>query len=60
MSFETMASDLKIIIAGGGIAGLTLANALEVSLSQATVNSLDDISHSKQTSTMSYSSEEKK
>lgn len=55
-----MANNLKIIIAGGGIAGLTLANALEVRLPQATVDSFDDISHSKQTSTISYSNEEKK
>jgi protoporphyrinogen oxidase len=48
-----MANNLKVIIAGGGIAGLTLANALEVRLSMVTLQLFSDLNHSKQISTMS-------
>lgn len=34
-----MTTSLKVIIAGGGIAGLTLANALEVRVSKRSQNS---------------------
>ena len=42
-----MASGFKVIIAGGGIAGLTLANALEVCASHDTMNLGADDAHQK-------------
>jgi hypothetical protein len=39
-----MASTLKVIIAGGGIAGLTLANALEVRITESSIEYLITLS----------------
>jgi hypothetical protein len=53
-----MVNNLKVIIAGGGIAGLTLANALEVRFSNAILQHLANLVHSKRTLTMYFWSEE--
>jgi 2-polyprenyl-6-methoxyphenol hydroxylase-like FAD-dependent oxidoreductase len=49
-----MANNLKVIIAGGGIAGLTLANALEVRFLNAILQHLANLVHSKRTLTMYF------